>query len=338
MPNMPKISVVIATFNRRDTLLVTLKRLASQSFDPKDYEVLVVDDGSTDSTSAMVETLKPSLPYALKYLFHENTGPGYTQNRGIREAASGLVLLLPDDVWATPDLLSRHVMMHSGSPGENIAVLGRVVQSPDLPATVMHRHWDPFRFDRFAGMREVGSVNFLACNISVKRGFLLDNGMYLEKKGASHEDIELGYRLGRRGLRILFDENALAYHHHAETLAGACARAYERGLSMDLLTDNIPKDYILPLYNICSTEAGLRAFLRMLPREAVRRVVFNRWTVRGFWLPVLRLAETSRLAALFASMAAYRGAVYYHMREGYRDSRNRKKAVALGHGTGVNIC
>ena len=67
-----------------------------------------------------------SSPYALRYLRHENRGPGYTQNRGILEARADLVLIMTDDLWAAPGLLRTHVEAHERHPGTNIAVLGRV--------------------------------------------------------------------------------------------------------------------------------------------------------------------------------------------------------------------
>lgn len=131
--------------------------------------------------------------------------------------------------------------------------------------------------------------------------------MYKEAKGAAHEDIELGYRLRQKGLRIIYNDQALADHYHVVTLSNACRRAYERGLNFHMLSENIPKSFIFPLYHICSLEAGLKAFVKMLPREAPRVVLFNRWSVNFFWLPILRRAENSFFASLFASRIAYRG-------------------------------
>ena len=84
---MSFLSVVVATYNREKVLRRTLDHLADQTL-PKDrYEVLVVDDGSPDGTEAMVARFAASSPYPLKYLRHQNRGPGYSENRGIRECA-----------------------------------------------------------------------------------------------------------------------------------------------------------------------------------------------------------------------------------------------------------
>ena len=225
MSTQPAISVVIATFNRRDVLAVTLERLASQSVSASDFEVLVVDDGSSDDTSQIAEAMGSSMPYSLRYFRHENRGPGYTENRGIQEARSELVLLMADDIWASPELLEQHLWAHARQPQENIAVLGRVVQAPELPPSNLQKNWDPFRYDRFNGREFVESIYFFACNISVKRKFLLEHGMFEERKAAAHEDVERGYRLGQKGLKIYYQPRALGYHYHVETLSNACLRA-----------------------------------------------------------------------------------------------------------------
>ncbi|MHA2283330.1 MAG: glycosyltransferase family 2 protein [Promethearchaeota archaeon] len=320
------ISVVIATYNRSSILKETLQKLDVQSVCPDDFEVLVLDDGSSDDTWEMTASLTTSLRYRLRYFQHENRGPGFTQNRGIKQARAKLVLLLADDIWPTPQLLEQHLTAHTENPEENIAVLGKVVPSTQLPKTVMHKHWDAFRheFSRCEGKREVDSLFFLACNISVKKQFLLQEGMFRERQGAAVEDIELGYRLGRKGLRILYNQLALGYHYHPETLPKACQRGYETGLNFDLVSDHVPKSIIFPFYRIISFEAGFFPFIRMFPRLIARKCLFNKWLVNCFWFPILQHAEISRFAALFANGITYRGVVGYYFHKGYKDTLKKR--------------
>ena len=318
---MPLISVVIATFNRCDVLMVTLDKLRKQTVPSKDFEVLVVDDGSTDLTPEMVNRIIPSLPYSLRFFRHENRGPGFTQNRGIKEASSNIVLLIADDIWATSDLLVQHLETHLEYPEEYYAVLGTVKQSTELPDTVLLRNWDPFGFDRFKDKKFLESIFFYACNISVKKDFLIKNGMFLEKKGAAHEDVELGYRLGKKGLKIIYNERAQAYHFHHETFINACKRAYERGINFNILTETIEKSYILPVYKIFSFEAGIPTAIKMLPHEVLRQCLFNKLLVNYFWIPLLSRAESNFFASLFATNITYRGTIFYHLRKGIKDSK-----------------
>jgi glycosyltransferase involved in cell wall biosynthesis len=265
----------------------------------------------------MVEGMIGKCDYELRFFRHENRGPGYTENVGIRAARHPLLLLIADDIWASKNLLAEHVAVHQKYPDINVAVLGGVSQSPDLPPTVLHQYWDPFQYNRFVDGAEIDAVNFLACNVSIKRDFLLAGEMFRERHGAAHEDIELGYRLRQRGMRLIFSKSATAFHQHRETLEGICKRAYERGYNFDMLLGTIPADFALPLYKIATLKAGLTGFIRLLPRELIRVPLFNAITVTYFWMPVLTAAEHNPLARCFASAFAYRGVSGYYMRAGF---------------------
>ena len=316
------ISVIVATWNRQAILAETLEHLHRQTVPSRQWEVIVVDDGSTDGTDQMVaEAREQCWGFPLRYIWHENRGPGFTQNVGIQQACHELILLLADDIWTHPELLAEHLRSHRQYPDSCIAVLGNVRTSPRLPPTALHRVWNPFHYERFHGRTEVEGYFFHACNLSAKRSFLLEHGLFRERQAAAHEDIELGYRLSQQGLRIVFNERALADHYHPETLANICRRAYERGYHFDLLTESLPGPLVYPLYKVLSRDAGWPAFLKMLPRECARRIAFNHLTVRRFWQPLMERADQSWLGRMVTSGFSCRGVAGYHMREGLRAKR-----------------
>lgn len=319
MATSPLISVVIATYNRCEVLRETLSRLDQQTLSYDLFEVIVVDDGSTDDTAAMVASMTGNCKFSLRYFAHENHGPGYTENVGIRAAHHPLLLLIADDIWPSPYLLAEHIATHQKYPELNLAVLGGVSQSPDLPPTVLHKYWDPFQYDRFVDGSEIDAVNFLACNVSIKREFILAGELFRERQAAAHEDIELGYRLRQRGMRLIFAQKAAGFHQHTENLDRICKRAYERGLNFDMLLDTIPAEFVLPLYKIATPKAGLTGLLKLLPRELIRVPLFNAITVPFFWRPILAAAEHNFCARFFASGFAYRGVSGYYFRVGYKD-------------------
>ena len=113
--------------------------------------------------------------------------------------------------------------------------------SPDLPDTVFLRNWDPFRYKALERREELPYLNFCGCHVSFKKQFMLTFGMFLERKGAAHEDVEVAWRLHRAGgMRLVYRKDALAYHHHPETIDSACRRAYERGRNFDVLAELVP--------------------------------------------------------------------------------------------------
>ena len=334
-----RISVVMATYNRAQTLMRTLDHLAKQTLPKSDYEVIVVDDGSPDDTERVVAELRGSLPFELTFMRHPNQGPGYTQNRGLRVARAPLVLLMADDILLAPGALEGHVRAHEEHPEPQVAVLGKVVQAPHLDQTVFLRKWDPFKFRDFEGIRELPYFFFWACNISCKRDFMLAHGMFRDRRGragaAAHEDVELGYRLSRHGLRIIYCGDAFGHHYHIETLDGACRRAYERGLNWEEFRELVDDPEISVRYHVLtrrtiSDYAG--AFRRGNPqlgadrnpvalfgRIALRMALFNAFTVPHLWLPLARLAERSRAASHLMHRQFYRGIISYHFFKGVAD-------------------
>jgi len=92
-----------------------------------------------------------------------------------------------------------------------------------------------------------------------------------------------------------------------------------------MLSESIPPSIVFPAYKICSLKAGPKAFLQMLPREVVRRCLFNKVSVENFLLPTLQRADVSRIAALFGNSFSYRGTIYYHIRKGFRGTKKEKK-------------
>lgn len=338
------LSVVVATYKRADVLKTTLDRLGQQTLPTDKYEVIVVDDGSPDHTEAMVTEYIATAPYPLTYLRHENRGPGYSENRGIRHAEGPWILLIADDIWAEPGMLEAHYRAHERHGEPHIAVGGKVLQSPDLPDTVFHRLWDCFRYKAFENLEELTYINFWACNVSFKKDFMLRCGMFIERPGAAHEDTEVGWRLYKNGgLRILYCKEALAYHYHIETIDSACHRARERGRNFDVLADSVtdPGLYIrthvltwrtLPkiLEGYRRSDANIldedRSIAWFFLREFLRRILFNSVTVPMILVPMIRKAEDRPLLARFVHPKMIRGCVSYYFLQGLKELRRRRKS------------
>jgi GT2 family glycosyltransferase len=99
-------SVVIATYNRADDLRGTLHSLSALRPDG-DWEVIVVDNNSTDDTRAVVEDAAPGFPAPLRYIFEPQQGRSPALNAGIRAAAGEIIATTDDDVRVEPDWLTR---------------------------------------------------------------------------------------------------------------------------------------------------------------------------------------------------------------------------------------
>jgi GT2 family glycosyltransferase len=215
-----------------------LQALFAQRGVDASWEIVVIDDGSTDDTPDVVRELAGHSPVPLRYARQANRGPAAARNRGIRMAGGRLVYMTDSDVLATPDLIHLHLAEHDRHPAPSIGVLGLMRWAPDLPVTPFMRWWEEarFRFNRL--LEDVEPINhtyFYTCNVSVKRAFLMEHGLFDESfPSAAYEDTELAYRLRAHGFRLVFAPDALAYHDHSTDFAHACRQMETIGRSAPL--------------------------------------------------------------------------------------------------------
>jgi glycosyltransferase involved in cell wall biosynthesis len=355
MNNELELSVVMPSYNRAETIRETLRHLAEQELDPATYEVIVVVDGSTDDTRAVLDDWISWAPFRLRYLCQDNRGPGYAQNRGLEVAQGPIVLVMADDIFMTPEALKAHLAMHRAHPEQEAAVLGRVEQSLALDQSVFLRKWDQMRFSRFAGSKELPYYRFWACNVSVKREFILRHGPFRDQRGRggynAHEDPELGYRLSRGGLRLLYCSDALGFHHHVMTFAQACRKSYNLGVNFGEFQQLVPEPEIPVAYHVLTWRTlpdHLRALsgprrrhlsaadrnpAALLLRQMLRALLFNAVTVRGVWEPLVRRAENNPAIARMMHRQLYRGVLFHHFLRGCRDGNRTfdRGRIAVEH-------
>ncbi len=217
---MPLVSAVVPTRNRRETLEHVLPTLAAQSVSPETYEILLCDTGSSDGTDDLVARL--AIPN-LTFVRVEGERAG-ARNAGIRLARGAIVLFTDADILADARLVEEHVRAHElhtrtavvgwESRVESLTDYGDVVAAPERRHR-LHRprvHRLPWYF-------------FLTGNASVERDLLVRAGGFDEAFTTyGHEDLELGYRLHRMGVAIVYHPAAVNYHWHPETFETRCEK------------------------------------------------------------------------------------------------------------------
>ncbi len=208
---MPEISVVIPTYDRLETLREVLPTLLDQDLASSQYELLVCDSNSTDGTSEYLAQLREEHP-AVRHLPGAYGGRAAARNAGIAAARGEIVLFNDADILASPNLLSTHARRHRERTG--IAVVGLEVQVGDLAEYAIKRDRPEVRGHLHPPSRKKLSwLYFLTGNASVRRADLLTAGGFDESfTGYGHEDLELGYRLTRMGIEILYEPEAVNYH------------------------------------------------------------------------------------------------------------------------------
>jgi glycosyltransferase involved in cell wall biosynthesis len=209
----PRISVVVPTYNRLDTLRHVIPSLLAQDLHRGEYEVVVADSNSTDGTAEYLAGVSNENPF-VRHLPGPYTGRASARNAGIAAANGRIVLFTDADIIASPDLLSRHLVHHE-QPGMR-AVVGMEVQVNSYEEYLAKRA-DAAKRTPLHGEKpkRLTWLYFLTGNASAPRAELDRVGRFDEDfTGYGHEDLELGYRLQHGGVPIEYEPLAVNYHWH----------------------------------------------------------------------------------------------------------------------------
>lgn len=232
----PRVSVVIPTFRRKGSLLRALGALATQTIRPEDYEVIVVIDGADDGSREAAELLSP--PHELRVLWQGKRGRAAACNVGVAAARGELVVLLDDDMEATPGLLEAHLRAHPA--GSRLAVIGAapVTITGALPKHVQYvgRKFND-HLDQLA--RAGGPVklrDFYSGNLSIRRE-LFDAVHGFDERFTiyGNEDLELSLRLTAAGVRLVYEPSAIAIQTYDKDFDGLARDNVAKGRTAVLL-------------------------------------------------------------------------------------------------------
>jgi glycosyltransferase involved in cell wall biosynthesis len=239
------IGIVIPTHNRSAALMECLAHLERQTFN--DFEVVVVDDGSSDDTLAQMEAYQIRTPLTMRYLRQENSGPAKARNAAISRTESPICLMLGDDIFASPTLVEQHLHVHQEDPDIRVAALGRTRWSTSGQKVTAFMRWldegnVQFSYPLLLAGAKPDWPHFYTSNLSVKTELLRRFAFNEVFPYAAMEDMELAYRVKKSvGLEVKFLADALADHLHPTTFRGACARMIRAGYSMGLFYDLWPE-------------------------------------------------------------------------------------------------
>jgi GT2 family glycosyltransferase len=207
-----RLSVVIPTYNRLDTLRHVIPALVGQDLRPNDYEIVVADSNSTDGTAAYLAEVAREAPH-LRHLPGPYSGRAGARNAGIAAARGEYVLFTDADIIAAPDLLSAHLARHASG---RKAIIGCEVQVATFDEYLRKRVQSQLDDTLHPPHRKrLTWLYFMTGNCSLRRADLDAVGRFDEAfTGYGHEDLELGYRVQRAGIPIEYAPEAVNYHWH----------------------------------------------------------------------------------------------------------------------------
>jgi peptidoglycan/xylan/chitin deacetylase (PgdA/CDA1 family)/glycosyltransferase involved in cell wall biosynthesis len=271
--SVPRFSVIIATYQRRELVTSALRALAAQDYGAP-FEVIVVVDGSTDGTGAALRGL--DMPYPLRVVEHANAGLSRSRNRGADLAQGELLLFIDDDMEADPRLLAELDRSHRS--GADVA-FGRLPLNPSSPPTILSEavgRWaDQVATTLSTQGRAPSGDQIYAGQISMRREvFDAVSGFDTGFAGAGsygNEDLDIAYRIIGRGFRVVFNPDAITYQYYA-TPAAVNLRQFRQVGRADVAFARKHPDLAEHLFGVLRNEtpehAKLRAPVLRFPRLA----------------------------------------------------------------------
>ncbi|MBF0216325.1 MAG: glycosyltransferase [Candidatus Omnitrophica bacterium] len=264
---MQRCSIIIAAYNEGANLERCLSSLAKIDYPSDHFEVIVVDNNSTDDTKDIVAGYP-----GVRYLKEEKKGPSNARNLGIQYAGYDIVVFLDADTTVAPDWLK--VLIRDLSDTSIGAVGGEI--RPIKPGNIISNYLSIslfMRYHRYGGKRDLRG--YPSCNLAVRKSLIHDTAF--DPALLRGQDKDLCYTILKQGYRIVFQPGAVIYHDHPDSLQalapyfakGALARVLlheKHGSSPDILffRTHIPLIFIALLAVLAITGKDIAAALLVL--------------------------------------------------------------------------
>jgi len=335
----PAVSVIIPAYNRKDELKELLAALDRQTIEPGQFEIIVIDDGSTDDTLFHLASLVKSGKENLVFQRQENQGPGAARNHGMELARGEIFAFTDSDCRPLPGWLEQLLKPFAD---RRVGAVGGA-EEYDEHGTVMQQaiHISMTSFLTTGGIRGTAGKKLTryyprTFNMAISReAFNRAGGFKQLGHGPIYgEDIDLSIRIEKAGLDLVFNEGAKVFHRRRDSLRGVFKQVLKMGAARAMLARLHPEMTGLLHLAPAAGVAVLALTLALAPFFAAAAAALTWLAVlgAGFYsiLAVSAFCRAKRLAVAllagfigFVQQAAYGLGFYRGLWKWIKESVNR---------------
>lgn len=312
------LSVIIPTFNRLEKLKGALRSLQRQTRPSESFEIIVVDDGSTDETLEWLTKAVEDVPN-LRVLTQQHAGPAAARNLAANVALGDILLFIGDDVTASEHLVETHLGVFERM-GHNLAVQGGLQLAASVPRTRFVRYLAEKSAAQFQlnDARPSGALPpgvFYTSNCSVPKKLLQESGGF-PTDVVYYDDTYIGWKLQKIGASIIYEPHAEAFHDHTQTLDEFLIRQKQAGKDAAVLSARHPE--LRKLLRVDQTVL-FEGPASDIVKKLTKRLLFNRLTV-----PTFKRITGCRFVPFWLACFIFSGLI------GHEHKVAAKKALASG--------
>lgn len=204
-----KASIIIPAYNAERTIAATVRSCMAQDFPDNEYEIIVVDDGSTDATAREVRDLP------VRYIAQENAGAAAARNTGIRSSEGIYTVFIDSDCVLAEDVLSK--LVQALKQDAQIGVVGGIYAPATDESLFVSAIYEEIRYRH---MRSPKQVEHIGSFCMATRKEILEEVDGFNPGSERTEDTEISYEIARQGYRLELRKDVVVVHDHPRTLIG----------------------------------------------------------------------------------------------------------------------
>ena len=229
---LPVISVVTPTFNRKEELAHLFNSMKKQTLDPKFFEMIISDDGSTDGTEEYVKNLENKFQFNLSYVSQENLGPGFARNNGVKNSKGELIVFIDSDCEADSNWLK--IIFNAYKKNEFDAFGGPDEARDNFLPIQIAINFSMTSFLTTGGIRGhnknmISKFFPRSHNMGVKKTLFEKIGGFGALRHG--QDIELSNRIINEQAVVKLLDNAIVYHRRRTTLLKFFRQVFNWGVA-----------------------------------------------------------------------------------------------------------